>query len=194
MSTTQRRPRRKPGENRERLLEAGLIEFGLFGYHGASTSAIAARAGVPQPHVYASFATKRELFLACCVRTLSDPSPRPPGTSADGARNAEGTGGAGRTGSADGARSADGTGSAGGTRSAANPAEHDAYADETRARLILQAFAASRDPQLADALQPLLRRFVDDAGGETAQILATAAVTLLDSYEAGPSFSSPREN
>jgi len=70
---TGRRPRRRPGENRERLVEAGLIEFGLFGYHGASTAAIAARADVPQPHVYASFETKRELFLACldaaCARS-----------------------------------------------------------------------------------------------------------------------------
>jgi AcrR family transcriptional regulator len=62
---TERRARRRPGENRKRLLEAGLIEFGLFGFHGASTAGIAARAGVPQPHVYASFATKQELVLAC---------------------------------------------------------------------------------------------------------------------------------
>ncbi|MBK0419087.1 TetR/AcrR family transcriptional regulator [Leucobacter sp. CSA1] len=61
----ERRPRRRPGENRERLLEAGLIEFGLFGYHGASTASIAARADVPQPHVYASFRAKRDLFVAC---------------------------------------------------------------------------------------------------------------------------------
>ena len=64
---TERRARRKPGENRERLIEAGLIEFGLFGFHGASTARIAARAGVPQPHVYAHFATKQELFLAVCI-------------------------------------------------------------------------------------------------------------------------------
>lgn len=68
MNETQRRPRRKPGENRELLIEAGLFEFGLFGYHGASTGGIAARAGVPQPHLYASFRTKQELFLACCER------------------------------------------------------------------------------------------------------------------------------
>ena len=60
-----RRARRRPGENRAQLLEAGLIEFGLFGYHGASTASIAARAGVPQPHLYANFSGKQELFLAC---------------------------------------------------------------------------------------------------------------------------------
>lgn len=69
---TERRARRRPGENRRRLLEAGLIEFGLFGFHGASTSGIAARAEIPQPHVYASFATKQELFLACVARLAEE--------------------------------------------------------------------------------------------------------------------------
>ncbi|MBS3181337.1 TetR family transcriptional regulator [Leucobacter manosquensis] len=76
----QRRARRKPGENRERLIEAGLTEFGLFGFHGASTAAIAARAGVPQPHVYANFPNKHALFVETCaaaahiVRTHPDDS------------------------------------------------------------------------------------------------------------------------
>ncbi|GAA1631523.1 hypothetical protein GCM10009805_27720 [Leucobacter chromiireducens subsp. solipictus] len=61
----ERRSRRRPGENREYLIEAGLEEFGLSGYHGTSTARIAARAQVPQPHVYTNFRTKRELFLAC---------------------------------------------------------------------------------------------------------------------------------
>lgn len=62
------RPRRRPGENRERLLEAGIDVFGTFGYHGAATAAIARLAEVPQPHVYANFHTKQELFLACAMR------------------------------------------------------------------------------------------------------------------------------
>lgn len=64
--------RRRPGENRERLQEAGLIEFGLFGFHGTSTGRIAARASVPQPHVYTNFRTKQELFLACVARAVDD--------------------------------------------------------------------------------------------------------------------------
>lgn len=68
----QRRPRRRPGENREHLLEAGIREFGLSGFRGARTAAIAALAEVPQPHVYASFRTKRELFLACAARIADD--------------------------------------------------------------------------------------------------------------------------
>ncbi|QIM18414.1 helix-turn-helix transcriptional regulator [Leucobacter coleopterorum] len=63
-----RRPRRRPGQNHELLIEAGIVEFGLYGYQGASTSAIAVRAEVPQPHVYANFATKQELFLECFLR------------------------------------------------------------------------------------------------------------------------------
>lgn len=75
---TERRARRRPGENRERLIEAGLTEFGLSGYHGTTTGRIAARAGVPQPHVYANFRTKQELFLACLESVLSAPSPITP--------------------------------------------------------------------------------------------------------------------
>lgn len=60
-----RRPRRKPGENRASLIQAGTIEFGLYGYAAAQTSAIAVRAGVSQPNVYANFSSKDELFLAC---------------------------------------------------------------------------------------------------------------------------------
>ncbi|WP_140393402.1 TetR/AcrR family transcriptional regulator [Leucobacter sp. 7(1)] len=65
------RSRRRPGENREHLIEAGLHEFGLSGYHGTSTARIAARAGVPQPHVYANFRTKHELFLACVSESVA---------------------------------------------------------------------------------------------------------------------------
>ena len=75
---TERRARRKPGENRERLLQAGLHEFGLYGYQGASTARIAARADVPQPHVYANFSGKAELFLACldsAFELLGSPQP-----------------------------------------------------------------------------------------------------------------------
>lgn len=40
----------------------------MFGYRGTSTSRIAELAGVPQPHVYANFTAKRDLFLACVSR------------------------------------------------------------------------------------------------------------------------------
>lgn len=64
----ERRSRRRPGENRERLLAAGILEFSLHGYRGTSTTVIAALAEVPQPHVYTNFRTKQELFLGCLAR------------------------------------------------------------------------------------------------------------------------------
>lgn len=67
----ERRPRRRPGENRAGLLASGLVEFGLHGYAAAQTSAIARRAGVSQPNVYANFSSKQELFVACLVELLT---------------------------------------------------------------------------------------------------------------------------
>lgn len=67
-----RRARRRPGENRERLLDAGIAIFSAHGYHGASTAAIAALAEVPQPHIYANFRTKQELFLDCARKVIDD--------------------------------------------------------------------------------------------------------------------------
>lgn len=69
------------GENRQRLLQAGLAEFGLHGFHGAATAAIAARADVPQPHLYASFSSKQALFAACvgiAVNTVIESAPDMP--------------------------------------------------------------------------------------------------------------------
>ena len=51
-------------ERREQVLEAAVKEFASSGYHAASTSAIAKRAGISQPYIYALFPNKRELFLA----------------------------------------------------------------------------------------------------------------------------------
>lgn len=61
-------------ERREAVLEAALHEFALHGLHGASTDAIARRAGISQPYLFRLFGTKKELFLAvndaCFARTL----------------------------------------------------------------------------------------------------------------------------
>lgn len=64
------RPRRKPGENRALLLASAQQHFATYGYFAASTGAIASSAGVPQPHVYANFATKFELFEACAQHVI----------------------------------------------------------------------------------------------------------------------------
>lgn len=65
------RTRRKPGENRELLLEAGIFVFAEQGYHSSTTGAIAQLAGIPQPHVYANFRNKQDLFLACCRQIVT---------------------------------------------------------------------------------------------------------------------------
>lgn len=54
-------------DRREHVLAAAISEFAQHGYHAASTAAIAKRAGISQPYIYALFASKLELFLACHV-------------------------------------------------------------------------------------------------------------------------------
>jgi AcrR family transcriptional regulator len=59
---------------REAVLEAARHEFAQHGLHGASTDAIARRAGISQPYLFRLFASKKGLFLAvneaCFARTL----------------------------------------------------------------------------------------------------------------------------
>ncbi len=57
-------------ERREQVLAAALHEFGARGYHAAGTPAIAKRAGISQPYIYALFPSKRDLFLAVHERVL----------------------------------------------------------------------------------------------------------------------------
>jgi AcrR family transcriptional regulator len=56
--------RRTADERREQVLDAAIAEFAAQGYHAASTTAIARRAGISQPYIYALYRSKRELFLA----------------------------------------------------------------------------------------------------------------------------------
>jgi AcrR family transcriptional regulator len=56
--------RRTADERRAHVLDAAIAEFAAQGYHAASTTAIARRAGISQPYVYALYRNKRELFLA----------------------------------------------------------------------------------------------------------------------------------
>jgi len=51
-------------ERREQVIAAAVKEFAANGFHATSTSAIAKRAGISQPYIYALFPNKRELFLA----------------------------------------------------------------------------------------------------------------------------------
>jgi AcrR family transcriptional regulator len=51
-------------QRREQLIAAAVTEFAATGFHATSTTAIAKRAGISQPYVYALFPNKHELFLA----------------------------------------------------------------------------------------------------------------------------------
>lgn len=73
MATTA--PRQTADARRVAVLEAANVEFALRGLHGASTDAIARRAGISQPYLFRLFGSKKELFIAviedCFARTLT---------------------------------------------------------------------------------------------------------------------------
>jgi AcrR family transcriptional regulator len=52
-------------QRREQVIDAAIHEFAEFGYHAAKTAAIAKRARISQPYIYALFPDKKALFLAC---------------------------------------------------------------------------------------------------------------------------------
>ena len=80
---------------REAVLEAARHEFARKGLHGASTDAIARRAGISQPYLFRLFGSKKELFLAvndaCLARTLELFREAAAGTSGADALRAIGT-------------------------------------------------------------------------------------------------------
>ena len=64
------RLRQTAEERREQVVEAAIREFAEAGYAAASTAAIAERAGISQPYIYALFPSKRDLFLAAHDRVI----------------------------------------------------------------------------------------------------------------------------
>jgi AcrR family transcriptional regulator len=60
--------RKSSEERREEIVDAALVEFAERGLHGASTEAIAERAGISQPYVFRLFGTKKALFIAVVAR------------------------------------------------------------------------------------------------------------------------------
>lgn len=59
----QRGARMSADERRRMVLDAAVIEFSSYGLHGVSTDTIADRVGVSQPYVIRLFGSKKELFL-----------------------------------------------------------------------------------------------------------------------------------
>lgn len=65
MATSEKRTGRwTAGERRPVVLEAAIAEFGEAGFAGASTAAIALRAGISHAYLFRLFGTKRDLFIA----------------------------------------------------------------------------------------------------------------------------------
>ena len=64
--------RKAAEERRQELLWAAREEFALRGLHGASTDAIARRAGISQPYLFRLFGTKKELYLATARQCLDE--------------------------------------------------------------------------------------------------------------------------
>jgi AcrR family transcriptional regulator len=64
--------RKTAEERREAVLDAAVEEFALHGLAGASTEAIAEKAGISQPYVFRLFGTKKELFMAVVARCFRE--------------------------------------------------------------------------------------------------------------------------
>ncbi|HEY8674781.1 MAG TPA: helix-turn-helix domain-containing protein [Candidatus Dormibacteraeota bacterium] len=58
------RTRLSAEERRGQVVSAAIVEFAQQGYQAASTAAIARRAGISQPYIYALFPSKQDLFIA----------------------------------------------------------------------------------------------------------------------------------
>ena len=135
--------RRTAAERRESVLDAAIAEFARSGYHAASTTAIARRAGISQPYVYALYRNKQELFLAA-YRRVAERTRQVVVAAAEG----------------------------GGDPEARLQAMGDAYlgliADRTDVLCQLQAYAAAGDPGLREPVrEEFLRVFesVREAAG-----------------------------
>jgi AcrR family transcriptional regulator len=114
--------RKTAEERREAVLDAALEEFAERGLDGASTEAIAARAGISQPYVFRLFGTKKELFkavVARCFRQTLELFQR----AAEGKRGEE-------------------------ALHAMGEAYVDLLRDRVRLRAQMQAYAACSDPEL----------------------------------------------
>ncbi|MEZ5102694.1 MAG: TetR/AcrR family transcriptional regulator [Thermoleophilia bacterium] len=64
MATAPARTRWTADDRREAIVQAAIEEFAASGFAGATTAAIARRAGISQPYVFRFFPTKKDLALA----------------------------------------------------------------------------------------------------------------------------------
>ena len=160
VTTTLTRQRSTAEERREAVIEAAIDEFGEHGYHAASTAAIAKRAGISQPYIYALFSDKETLFLACyrrgCERIRHAFAEAVRGTEPGDAR-----------------------------RSAMGTAYFDLLQSPRELLLQLQAFAAASDPKLRPAIREGFVEVMKDiirllGGDDNEAALFTARGMLLN--------------
>ncbi|MBX2869691.1 MAG: TetR family transcriptional regulator [Acidiferrobacterales bacterium] len=64
--------KRDPSATKEKILQAGISEFGLQGFGGARTEAIAERAGCNIRMLYHYFGGKKALYVSCLDRVYSN--------------------------------------------------------------------------------------------------------------------------
>ncbi|HEV2073059.1 MAG TPA: TetR/AcrR family transcriptional regulator [Thermomicrobiales bacterium] len=72
MVDAQKVKRRTADERREEVIQAAIVEFATYGFHGGSTERIADAAGISQPYVLRLFGTKKALFLAALDQVSTD--------------------------------------------------------------------------------------------------------------------------
>jgi AcrR family transcriptional regulator len=126
-------------ERREQLIAAAVTEFAAGGFHATSTTAIAKRAGISQPYVYALFPNKRELFLAANAEVVD----RIRGAFAEAARGLE---------------------SPEERLSAMGKAYVDLLTNREEVMFQHQAYAAAGDPALREPVRREFIRLYDDVG------------------------------
>jgi AcrR family transcriptional regulator len=134
-------PRRSALERREDILLAALAEFAARGYHATTTAAIAQRAGISQPYIYALFPDKKVLFLACHERAMQR------------LRQTLFTA----------ARAPDGPSDTRATLARVEEAFRDLVgSDPTQLRFLLQSHAAASDPEIRDVVRQRFMAIVDE--------------------------------
>ena len=127
---------------RDEVLDAAIAEFALHGFHAASTTAIATRAGISQPYIYALFPNKKALFLATHTRVVQ----RIREAFAEAVEDADSPGDALRR---------------------AGGAFITLLADREELRCQLQGYAASGDPEVRDHVRAEFTGLFDDVATMT---------------------------
>ena len=136
------------------MLAAAIEEFAEHGYHAAKTAAIAARAGISQPYIYALFENKLVLFLA--VQDLVSAKIREAFTA--GWRAAESD-----------------TDSKQARLRAMGEGYRRLMADQNLLRCQLQGYAAASDPQIRDHMRAVYMKNFDTVRSLTGYDEATVA-------------------